>query len=128
VALTVWLVRGTEPKVTGTVRLNNEPLTTGSIAWIPIEGTPGPGGGGGINKDGKYEIKEGLRPGKYRVEIRSTITLTRRVVNPTIPADMVNEEVSVIPEEYNANSGLFREIGKGSYVFDFDLKGRAAPK
>src|SRR5688500_19862257 len=39
----------------------------GSIAWIPIEGTPGPGGGAGISSEGKYEIKRGLRPGKYRV-------------------------------------------------------------
>jgi len=79
VALAAWLLREAEPPVTGTGRLNNEPLTTGSIAWIPIEGTPGPGGGGGIGGAGKYEIKGGLRPGKYRVEIRSTRTLTRKV-------------------------------------------------
>ena len=128
VVLAVLFLRETEPTITGTVRLNNEPLTNGQIAWIPIEGTPGPGGGGGINKDGKYEIKQGLRPGKYRVEVRSSLTLTRKVVNPTIPADMVNEEVSVIPDQYNNTSGLFREVGRGSYVFDFDLKGPAVPK
>jgi hypothetical protein len=122
VALAVSLLRETEPTVTGTVRLNDETLTTGSIAWIPIEGTPGPGGGGGINKDGKYEIKQGLRPGKYRVEIRSSRTLPRKVVNPTIPADLVDEEVSVIPDEYNSRSGLIREVGRGSYVFNFDLQ------
>ena len=72
VALVLWFLRESEPTVTGTVRLDNELLPTGSIAWIPIEGTPGPGGGGGINNEGKYEIKRGLRPGKYRVEIRST--------------------------------------------------------
>ena len=110
------------------MRLDDVPLSTGSIAWIPIEGTPGPGGGGGISKDGKYEIKKGLRPGKYRVEIRSSTTLNRRVVNPTIPADMVNEEVSVIPEQYNNRSGLVREVGRGSYVFDFDLQAAPARK
>jgi hypothetical protein len=128
VVLAVWFLRETEPTVTGTVRLDNELLTTGSIAWIPIEGTPGPGGGAGINSDGKYEIKRGLRPGKYRVEIRSSRTLPRPVVNPTIPADIVDEEVSVIPEQYNSNSGLFREIGRGSYVFNFDLQGAPARK
>jgi hypothetical protein len=126
VALVVWFLRGAEPTVTGTVRLDGEPLPRGSIAWIPIEGTPGPGGGGEINNEGKYEIKRGLRPGKYRVEIRSTRTLPgRRVLNPTIPSELVDEEVSVIPEHYNTNSSLIREVGPGSNVFDFDLKGVA---
>ena len=125
VALAAWHLREAEPTVTGTVRLDNAPLTTGSIAWIPIEGTPGPGGGGGISGGGKYEIKRGLRPGKYRVEIRSTRTLSRKVLNPTIPSELVDEEVSVIPEQYNARSSLIREVGPGSKVFDFDLKGDA---
>jgi len=121
VALAAWHLREAEPTVTGTVRLDNQPLTTGSIAWIPIEGTPGPGGGGGISSEGKYEINRGLRPGKYRVEIRSTRTLSRKVLNPTIPADLVDEEVSVIPEQYNTRSILIREVRSGSNVVDFDL-------
>lgn len=128
-ALAFWFLLESEPTVTGTVRLDDKPLTTGSIAWIPIEGTLGPGGGGGINSEGKYEIKRGLRPGKYRVEIRSTRTLPgRKVRNPTIPSELVDEEVSVIPEQYNARSREFREIGPGSNVRDFDLKGAAARK
>ena len=128
VALVVWFLREAEPTVTGTVRLDSEPLPRGSIAWIPIEGTPGPGGGGEINNEGKYEIKRGLRPGKYRVEIRSTRTLPRKVLNPTIPSELVDEEVSVIPEQYNTNSSLIREVRPGSNVFDFDLKGVAASR
>lgn len=129
VALVLWFLRESEPTVTGTVWLDNEPLPTGSIAWIPIEGTPGPGGGGGINSEGKYEIKRGLRPGKYRVEIRSTRTLPgRKVLNPTIPTELVDEEVSVIPEQYNTKSSLIREVGPGSKVVDFDLTGVAARK
>ena len=104
-------------------------LTKGSIALAPIDGTPGPGGGGSIDKDGKYEIKRGLRPGRYRVEIRSTTTLNRHQVrNPTIPSELVDEEVSVIPEQYNTRSTLIREVGPGSNVLDFDLKGAAARK
>ena len=128
VALALWFLRGSEPTVTGTVRLDNEPLPRGSIVWIPIEGTPGPGGGGGINNEGKYEIKRGLRPGKYRVEIRSSRTLPRKVLNPTIPSELVDEEVSVIPEQYNTGRSLIREVGPGANVFDFDLKGVAARK
>ena len=129
VALAVWFLRDSEPTVTGRVRLDNEPLPRGSIAWIPIEGTPGPGGGGEINSEGKYEIKRGLRPGRYRVEIRSTRTLPGRpVMNPTVPADLVDEEVSVIPERYNTRSREIREIRPGSNVWDFDLEGGAAPR
>jgi len=125
-ALALWFYRGADPSVTGTVRLDHEPITTGSIAWIPIDGTPGPGGGGGISSDGTYEIKRGLRPGKYRVEIRSSRTLPgKKVVNPTIPADLVDEEVSVIAERYNSRSELIREVGRGSNVVNFDLEGAA---
>ena len=129
VALAVWFLRDSEPTVTGTVRLDNEPLPRGSIAWIPIEGTPGPGGGGGISTEGKYEIQRGLRPGRYRVEIRSTRTLPgRKVMNPTIPTERVDEEVSVIPERYNTGGELIREIRPGSNAFDFDLDGVPARK
>ena len=126
VALVVWFLREAEPTLTGTVRLDDEPLATGSIALEPIDGTPGPGGGGGINKDGKYEIKRGLHPGRYRFEIRSTTTIRRQVRNPTIPSELVDEEVSVIPEQYNTKSTLIREVGPGSNVLHFDLKGVAA--
>ena len=126
VALVFWFLRDSEPRVTGTVRFDSMPLHVGSIAWIPIEGTPGPGGGGGINNEGKYEIKQGLRPGSYRVEIRSTRILERKVLNPTVPAELVDEEVSLIPEQYNTRSSLIREVGPGSNVFNFDLNGVAA--
>jgi hypothetical protein len=129
VALVFWLLRDSGPTVTGTVWLDKEPLPTGSIAWIPIEGTPGPGGGAGINNEGKYEIRRGLRPGRYRVEIRSTRTLPgRKVLNPTIPTELVDEEVSVIPEQFNTKSILIREVGPGSKVIDFELEGVAARK
>ena len=121
-ALAFGFLRESEPTVTGVVRLGKERLTNGSIAWIPIEGTPGPGGGGGIDSQGNYEIKQGLRPGSYRVEIRSTTTLTRKVKNPTIPADLVDEEVSVIPEKYNTESNLVREVKPGANVLDFNLE------
>src|SRR5437899_11851089 len=100
VALVLWFLRDSEPTLTGAVRLDGQLLSKGSIALAPIDGTPGPGGGGGIN-EGKYEIKRGLQPGRYRVEIRSTITIPRQVRNPTIPSELVDEEVSVIPEQYN---------------------------
>jgi hypothetical protein len=130
VALVLWFLPESEPTVTGTVRLDGQLLTNGSIALQPIYGTPGPGGGGGITKEGKYEIKRGLRPGRYRVEIRSTRTLPgKKVLNPPIPSELVDEEVEVIPAQYNTGSTLIREVRPGSNVLNFDdLKGVAAPR
>ena len=131
VALVLWLRWESGPTLTGTVQLDGQLLSTGSIALAPIDGTPGPGGGGVIS-EGKYEIKRGLQPGRYRVEIRSTITIKRPVRNPTIPSELVDEEVSVIPEQYNSKNNsknsLIREVSPGSNVLHFDLKGAAAPK
>ena len=126
VALVLWLRWESGPTVTGTVYLNGNLLPKGSIALAPIEGTPGPGGGGVIS-EGKYEVKRGLQPGRYKIEIRSTITLSRQVRNATIPSELVYDEVSVIPEEYNTQSKLIGEVGPGANVLNFNLKG-AAPK
>ena len=123
VALAFWFLRESEPTATGTVRLGDKPLPTGSIAWIPLEGTSGPGGGGGINNAGKYEVTRGLRPGKYRVEIRSSATIKSLVRNSTIPSELVDAEVSVVSDQYNTKSSLIREVGPGSNRFDFELKG-----
>jgi hypothetical protein len=119
--LVLWL-RESEPTVTGTVSLDKKPILTGSISLVPLEGTPGPGGGAGI-KEGKYTIKQGLRAGRYRVEIRSTRTLERTVLDPVMPSGLVNEEVSIIPVKYNTQSDLIREVGPGTNVLDFELKG-----
>jgi hypothetical protein len=127
VALVVWLRLESGPTVTGAVQLNGQLLSKGSIAFAPVKGTPGPGGGGSI-ADGKYAIKRGLEPGKYRVEIRSTATLSRLVRNSTIPSELVYEEVSVIPKEYNTDSNLFRDVGPGSNVLNFELKGPTPTK
>jgi len=128
VALVFWLRQESEPTVTGTVRLDGQLLAKGSIALRPIDGTPGPGGGAGIDKEGFYEIKRGLQPGKYLVEIRSSTTIKRQVRNPTIPSELVDEEVSLIPSQFNSKSSLIREVGPGANVLHFDLKGATALK
>jgi hypothetical protein len=121
IAAVVWLRWESGPTLRGTVQLDGKLLAKGSIALAPIDGTPGPGGGGSIS-DGKYEIKRGLQPGKYRVEIRGTIALpNRKVRNAPIPSELVDEEVSVIPEKYNSKSNLFREVTDGANVLDFNL-------
>jgi hypothetical protein len=58
VALAILFLRGSEPTVTGMVRLDGKPLEKGKIDLIPVEGTQGPGGGGGINKEGTMRLPD----------------------------------------------------------------------
>src|SRR5262245_31244947 len=52
-ALIVWLRHESGPTLTGAIRVDGKLLSKGSIALAPIEGTLGPGGGGGIDDNGK---------------------------------------------------------------------------
>jgi hypothetical protein len=63
---------GSGVAVLGKVSFDGQPLTEGSISFIPIEGTNGPTVGSSI-KSGSFSIDRGTgpRPGKYRVEINS---------------------------------------------------------
>ena len=59
--------------VSGTVTLDNQPLASGSISFIPVSGS---GGGGGAITDGKFSIARegGLVPGSYTVAIYASAT------------------------------------------------------
>jgi len=116
------------PTVTGTVRVDGEPLEKGSIRFVPVDDQGevasgrGPGGGGTI-KGGKYQVDQGLTPGKYRVEIQGTKEGSKQINNPLIPAELAREEVAVVPPKYNKKSILIEEVRAGSNPIDFDLEG-----
>lgn len=115
------------PVISGTVRWNGEPLVRGAILFVPVEGTPGSDGGSSI-KEGDYTIERGLTVGKYRVEIFSTKKTGRKVRNPALPSDLTDEEIDLIPQEYNVNSRLTKEVGPGLNTIDFDLPSPGARK
>src|SRR5262249_61095248 len=95
---------------------------TGSITFVPMEGTLGPGGGSAID-EGRYRIDKGLRVGEYQVKIQGTRPGQKRVQDPLAPARLVRDTVQVVPPEYNQNSKLIRMVNAGSNSIDFDLKG-----
>jgi hypothetical protein len=117
--------------VTGTVTLNDKPLASGFITFMPAgaEATQG----GSVIQEGSYSIPsdQGLVPGTYKVLITSTgggsATQTDHVTDmpgmPPIPAK------EAIPAEYNAKSTLTAEVkAGGENVFDFPLKGSPRTK
>jgi hypothetical protein len=61
--------------VTGTVTVGSTPLANASVTFIPKDGTPGFGGVGKTDANGKYTLvgsrdnAKGIMPGEYRVVI-----------------------------------------------------------
>src|SRR5438105_3351286 len=60
--------------VSGTVTLDDKPLTDGLVTFYPVGDTGGLGGFGTTGPDGKYKITPsrgsgGLLPGDYRVSV-----------------------------------------------------------
>src|SRR5262245_47077699 len=111
---------GSEPSISGTVKLDGKPLAEGYIQFIPIEGTSGPDAGAPI-KDGKYKVVEkGLAGGKYRVSIRGHKQSGNLVPDP-FAGPPVKETVQIVPEKYHGEkSKLVREITRGTNTLDFD--------
>lgn len=122
---------GGAPVAKGKVALDGEVVTVGSIQFVPVDGTTGPTTGGEI-RDGNYVTAYPVGgepvPGTYRVEIRWP-KKTGKKLPPNIPpppgappGTELEEVIEVIPEKFNKNSELKRELKPGSNTHDFDLK------
>lgn len=111
-----------EPSVVGTVFLDGDPLPSGRIRFVPVEGTPGPDAGAVI-EEGEYSVTRGLTAGQYRVEIHGNKeSILRKERDPLTPTLLIPAEDEAIPPEYNVKSQLIRTVQAGSNTLDFDLK------
>ena len=107
----------------GTVTLDGEPLAKGSIAFRPTAGTQSPTAGGRI-VNGEFSIspEKGLSAGTFRVEITASRKTGRKVMDPVRRIE-VDEMEQVIPQRYNRQSELTREITTdGPNQFTFELQ------
>jgi hypothetical protein len=110
-------------EVSGTVLLDGRPIEEGSIHFIPVQGTRGPGAGE-IIRDGKYHIprKEGVTVGTNRVELRAFKNAGTKIQDPTAPPGVRTEaRVQAFPPEFNDRSTVVKEIRAGSNTIDFDV-------
>jgi len=107
-------------EVEGAVKYDNEPVAMGMIAFITPEGQSS-AGGAVIN--GKYRIlpESGLRPGKYRVEIKWSKPTGEKKPDAGYGQDP-NVYVEAIPEKYNKESTLTAEVKAGPNKVDFILE------
>jgi hypothetical protein len=110
-------------EVSGTVKLNGQPIAEGAITFIPTDGNKGAATGAEI-RDGKYHIPRsaGVTPGKNRVELRAFRDSGRKVQDPTgKPGTLTAERVMAFPPQYNDQSTLVRDVRRGSDTIDFDI-------
>lgn len=112
--------------VSGTVSVKGTPLERGVINFLPAAGSRGPGAGGPIT-DGHYSLEDanGAVLGPCRVEIRGFRKTGRKIAPMGNPMD---EEIQVVPIEFNDRSTLVREIKPGENILDFDLPAIGAKK
>jgi hypothetical protein len=108
--------------LSGTVKLNGQPVGPGTITFEPTDSERA-GSFASFGEDGQYTVisagrKEGARVGEYRVLIQGGSTFGEETVGPR-PA-------SKIPARYAnpTTSDLKVTIESGSKTVDFDLQPR----
>jgi hypothetical protein len=110
---------GQGSKVTGTVTLDNAPLTTGTVAFYPNQ--PGPTAYGQIDGSGRYSLNTGtdagLAPGTYTVTVDATELIPPTPQNPEPLPKLLT------PERYRdkATSGIVVEVKPGSNDIPIEL-------
>ncbi len=110
--------------VEGRVTLGGQPVTEGSIEFMPTGGNKGPVAGGSI-QDGHYSVEEPSGPvvGLNQIVISEYKKTGKKVPMPTLggPGTMVDEIAEAVPARYNQDSELTREIKPGKNTLDFEL-------
>ncbi|MFM8272068.1 MAG: hypothetical protein ACKODX_06995 [Gemmata sp.] len=119
--------------VSGTVKLNGQPLANATVSFTPAEGAaPGPGSIGTTDANGRYTLQvattnaPGAVIGKHRVSITAHSGGDPSVVPssaPPAPGDKpVPASKSLVPEEYNSKTTLTFDVPKGgTSSADFDM-------
>jgi hypothetical protein len=108
--------------ISGTVKLDGQPLANGAIELHPIEGGVQ---SGELIKDGSYSIATAKGPtvGKYRVVIYDTYETP-----PLPPGHMPGDDIPPapkpkVPPDWNSKSKQTIEVtAAGPFKFDFDIQ------
>ncbi|MDR0522462.1 MAG: hypothetical protein LBH00_11510, partial [Planctomycetaceae bacterium] len=108
--------------VSGTVTLDGEPITEGSISFEPVGSQPIKIQSGALIRNGKYAVpgKSGLVPGEYLASISA-----QQATGNKIKTDMgeVDEVIDLIPPEYGSESKQRITVTEtGKQTFDFPIK------
>ena len=112
----------------GTVTLDGQPLSEGSITFRPQEGTSGPTAGGKIS-EGHFRIlpEQGTFAGTFRVEITAS-RKTGKKLKDHRTGEMHDEITQFPPARYNRQSELSAKVqAAGPNRFEFTLSSLPKP-
>lgn len=120
-----WGSTTNQEPVTGTVTLDAQPLTRGTITFAPI--AKGRSAGATI-EDGEFSIarQDGPEPGTYQVSISARVPTGRKLENPSNPGEFAEELQQILPPRYNSRSELTAEVradGENHFEFRLDSAG-----
>jgi hypothetical protein len=114
--------------VTGTVKLNGEPLPGAVVTFYPEGGTKGLGGHGTTGPDGKYTLTsarggQGVLPGAYRVVVSRFLNPDGSAPDPKVPR-MEGKARETLPGRYSDRDAteLRATVSKDAPAHDFALK------
>lgn len=118
--------------VRGTVKVDGEPLVSGSIRFTPVEDNPGPAGGGTI-ENGKYRCDK-VAIGQNNVLIIGSMKIGEPNPNPPElggqPGPDLPEEVIILrgkkPLEYEEEGELTADIEYGNNSQNFNLTAKTS--
>jgi hypothetical protein len=111
-------------EITGSVKLEGQPLKAGSIQFLPMQNQPTRNGGEIADGEFRLSPKDGLLPGQYLVRITAgdgkTPANEEQAGAPGGSTNIVS--VDMIPEEWNTKS--MKQVvvqADGPNRFDFDI-------
>jgi len=111
--------------VSGMVRVNGEPVATGAISFLPVDGTKVETSSASSIVHGKYDIpkKDGLLPGEYKVQIYGQVQAKNPDGTPKVRESGKPVTMDIIPDRYNMNSTetVTIEPGKNKFDYGFDV-------
>lgn len=105
--------------VSGTVKLNGQPLPDATVTFIPVA-DEGSSAAGKTDSQGKYELfhaggARGADVGDYFVSV-STYQKGDKDANPPIPA-----QPERVPAQFNVRTQISKKVEAGENVIDLDL-------
>lgn len=105
----------------GAVSLDGQPLSEGSINFMPLAGTNSPTTGANI-QEGRFVVarESGALPGKFRVEIVAKRKNGQRILSDTA-GGLVDQYEQFLPARYNRDSQLTADVTSGVNRFVFSL-------
>ena len=104
-------------EIHGTVLLDGKPIEDGTIQFLPADGQ-GPSAAARLEQ-GKYTVP--VMPGKKKVKVEGFKTVGEKRHNDQPDAPLIPIKESIVPEKFNRNTELTREIVAGTEEYDFDL-------